>query len=71
MQLDDKPIEYDIKEAIKYLRFQKTMEKRLDLIEWYFLILAQQGVKLPTDFDLNQLRNTSSDQGHPQQALTL
>ena len=44
------------------------MDKILNLDkERYFLTLAQEGVKLPTDFDVNQLRNTSRNQGNSQQ----
>ncbi len=52
--MDDEPNEDKIKEAMKDSRFQKIMEIIWDLDkEWYFLVLALQGVKLPTDFDLN------------------
>ena len=44
------------------------MDKILSLDkERYFLTLAQQGVRLPSDFDVNQLRNTTNIQGSSQQ----
>ena len=52
---------------MKDLKFQNTMDKILSLDkERYFLTLAQQGVKLPSDFDVNQLRNTTKTQGSSQ-----
>ena len=66
--MDDEIIEKDIKEAMKDSRFQKTMDKILSLDkERYFLTLAQQGVRLLNDFDVNQLRNTTKTQGSSQQ----
>ena len=66
--MDDEIIEKDIKEAMKAPRLQKTMDKILSLDkERYFLTLAQQGVRFPSDFDLNQLRNTTNTQGSSQQ----
>ena len=65
--MDDEPTEKDIKEVMKDPRFQKTMDKILSLDnKRYFLTLAQQGVRLPSDFDVNQLNNTTNIQGSSQ-----
>ena len=64
--MDVELAQYEIKEAMTNPRFQNTVENIFDLDkERYFLILVQQGVKLPTNFDITQLRNTSSEQGYP------
>ena len=66
--MDDEPIEKKIKEAMKDPRFQKTIDRILNLDkERYFLTLAQQGVKIPNDFDVNKFRNTTNTQRSFQQ----
>ena len=69
--MDDEPTEAEIKKAMKYPRFQKIMKIILNLDkEWYFMVLTKQGVKLHSNFDLNQLKDTSSGQEPPQKRLT-
>ena len=69
--IDDEPTEKDIKKAMKDPKFQKIMDKILNLDkERYLHTLAQHGVKLSSDFDVNQLRNTTNTQGSPQQEHT-
>ncbi|XP_057823738.1 uncharacterized protein LOC131035963 [Cryptomeria japonica] len=56
---DDKITEETIKEAQQDPKFGKFMEKVLEIDkEKYFVMLAHQGVKLPHDFDVTQLRQS-------------
>lgn len=53
----DEITDEDIQQAQQDPKFHKFMEKFLEKDgEKYFFMLANQGVKLPNDFDVNQLK---------------